>query len=297
MDTILQQQVNYNGVVASVDNLIEDWKAVQGENYLAWTIKALTLTDLTTLSGDDTASNVYRLCYRAAYPLPDNVLDRLDIPKEFRDLIHTAAVCVYPSRVHDAFQTLNDLNMIGKINIASVATGFPSGSYPLESRLAEITYAVEQGANEIDIVIDRSLVLTGQWQTLYEELVAMRKACGKAHLKSILGIGECGTFQNVYRASMIAMFAGSDFIKTSTGKEAVNATLPVGLVMIRAIQDFERMTGRKIGLKPAGGVKMVNDAIKWMVMIKKTLGNEWLSPELFRFGASGLLDDIEKQFA
>lgn len=289
--------MNYNGVVASVENLIENWKAVQGENYLAWTIKALTLTDLTTLSGDDTASNVYRLCYRAAYPLPDNVLDRFDIPKEFRDLIHTAAVCVYPSRVHDASQTLNDLNMIGKINIASVATGFPSGSYPLQTRLAEITYAVEQGANEIDIVIDRSLVLTGQWQTLYDEIVAMRKACGKAHLKSILGIGECGTFQNVYRASMIAMFAGSDFIKTSTGKEAVNATLPVGLVMIRAIQDFERMTGRKIGLKPAGGVKMVNDAIKWMVMIKKTLGNEWLSPKLFRFGASGLLDDIEKQFA
>lgn len=297
MDTILKNQVNYNAIVASVDNLIEDWKLVQDENYLAWTIKALTLTDLTTLSGDDTASNVHRLCYRAAFPLPDSVLDHQNIEKEFRDLIHTAAVCVYPSRVHDAFQSLNDLNMIGKVNIASVATGFPSGSYPLSSRLAEITYAIEQGANEIDIVIDRSLVLTGKWQTLYEELVAMRKTCGaKAHLKAILGIGECGTFQNVYRASMIAMFAGSDFIKTSTGKEAVNATLPVGLVMIRAIQDFEAITGRKIGLKPAGGVKKVDDAIKWMVMIKKTLGNEWLSPELFRFGASGLLDDIEKQF-
>lgn len=297
LDSILRNQVNYNAVVASVDNLISDWKSVQGDNYLAWTIKALTLTDLTTLSGDDTASNVHRLCYRASHPLPDSVLDRLNIEQEFRELIHTAAVCVYPSRVHDAYESLNDLYMIGEVNIASVATGFPSGSFPLHSRLAEIKYAIEQGANEIDIVIDRSLVLAGKWQTLYEELVAMREACGtKAHLKAILGIGECGTFQNVYRASMIAMFAGSDFIKTSTGKEAVNATLPVGLVMIRAIQDFEAITGRKIGLKPAGGVKKVDDAIKWMVMIKKTLGNEWLSPELFRFGASGLLDDIEKQF-
>lgn len=284
--------------MGSVDNLIHDWKSVQGDNYLAWTIKALTLTDLTTLSGDDTASNVYRLCYRASYPLPDRVFDRLNLEQDFRELIHTAAVCIYPSRVHDAFQSLSEMQMIGKVNIASVATGFPSGSYPLNSRLAEITYAIEQGANEIDIVIDRSLVLTGKWETLYEELVAMRETCGtKAHLKAILGIGECGTFQNVYRASMIAMFAGADFIKTSTGKEAVNATLPVGLVMIRAIQDFEAITGRKIGLKPAGGVKKVDDAIKWMIMIKKTLGNEWLSPELFRFGASGLLDDIEKQFA
>lgn len=284
--------------MGSVDNLIHDWKSVQGDNYLAWTIKALTLTDLTTLSGDDTASNVHRLCYRASYPLPDRVFDRLNLEQEFRELIHTAAVCIYPSRVHDAFQSLSEMQMIGKVNIASVATGFPSGSYPLNSRLAEITYAIEQGANEIDIVIDRSLVLTGKWETLYEELVAMRETCGtKAHLKAILGIGECGTFQNVYRASMIAMFAGADFIKTSTGKEAVNATLPVGLVMIRAIQDFEAITGRKIGLKPAGGVKKVDDAIKWMIMIKKTLGNEWLSPELFRFGASGLLDDIEKQFA
>ncbi|XP_063705667.1 deoxyribose-phosphate aldolase [Culicoides brevitarsis] len=297
LDSILKTQVNYNAIVASVDNLIEDWKVIQGENYLAWTIKALTLTDLTTLAGDDTASNVHRLCYRASFPLPDSVFERLQIEKEFRALIHTAAVCVYPSRVADAFHSLKELKMLGKVNIASVATGFPSGSYPLASRLAEITYAIEQGANEIDIVIDRSLVLTGQWQTLYDELVAMRQACGtKAHLKAILGIGECGTFQNVYRASMIAMFAGSDFIKTSTGKEAVNATLPVGLVMIRAIQDFEAMTGRKIGLKPAGGVKKVDDAIKWMVMIKKTLGNEWLTPEMFRFGASGLLDDIEKQF-
>lgn len=178
-----------------------------------------------------------------------------------------------------------------------MATGFPSGQYPLHSRLAEITYAIEQGATEIDIVVDRSLVLNGKWNQLYEEIVKMREACGdKAHLKTILGIGECGTMVNVYKASMVAMMAGSDFIKTSTGKEAVNATLPVGLVMIRAIQEFYRLTGKKIGLKPAGGVRTVKDAVAWMIMIKETLGEQWLTPELFRFGASGLLDDVEKQY-
>lgn len=187
--------------------------------------------------------------------------------------------------------------MADKIAIASVATGFPTGSYPLSSRLDEIRFAVESGAREIDIVIDRSLVLTGNWRQLYDEIVEMRKACGPGvHLKAILAIGECGTFRNVYIASMIAMMAGSDFIKTSTGKETVNATLPVGLLMIRAIQDFRKLTGKVIGLKPAGGVRTLDDAIKWMIMVKKTLGNEYLKPELFRFGASGLLDDIEKQF-
>lgn len=176
-----------------------------------------------------------------------------------------------------------------------VATGFPTGLYPLETRLKEITFAIDNGATEIDIVIDRSLVLTHQWKDLYEEIVAMRAACGdRAHLKTILGIGECGTMQNVYKASMIAMMAGADFIKTSTGKESVNATLPVGLCMIRAIQEFHRLTGKTIGLKPAGGVRTVDDAIKWLTLIKETLGDDYLNPELFRFGASGLLDDIEK---
>ena len=175
-----------------------------------------------------------------------------------------------------------------------MATGFPSGQYPLESRLLEIEFATKAGASEIDIVLDRSLVLTGQWDKLYDEIVAMRKACGPTvHLKAILAIGECGTMTNVYKASMVAMMAGSDFIKTSTGKEAVNATLPVGLLMIRAITDFHRKTQRKIGLKPAGGVRTLADAIAWMKMLKMTLGDDWLQPSLFRFGASGLLDDIE----
>lgn len=177
----------------------------------------------------------------------------------------------------------------------TVATGFPTGLYPLQSRLDEITYAIDNGATEIDIVIDRSLVLTHQWQKLYEEVAEMRSVCGnRAHLKTILGIGECGTMLNVYKASMICMMAGADFIKTSTGKESVNANLQVGLCMIRAIQEFKRRTGKKIGLKPAGGVRVVQDAIQWLILIKETLGDEYLQPHLFRFGASGLLDDIEK---
>lgn len=286
-------RINLRSVERSVDiltsSIIKQQSAAQ---LLQWTLKALSLTDLTTLSGDDTRANVERLCFRAAYPFPE----RLAGPKLFGK-IHTAAVCVYPSRVADARQSLKALGREGDIQIAAVATGFPSGQYPLNSRLQEIAYAIEQGATEIDIVVDRSLVLTNKWEELYSEIVQMRHACGdKVHLKTILGIGECGTMVNVYKASMVAMMAGSDFIKTSTGKEAVNATLPVGLVMIRAIQEFHRLTGKKIGLKPAGGVRTVKDSVAWMVMIEETLGSEWLTPELFRFGASGLLDDVEKQY-
>lgn len=179
-----------------------------------------------------------------------------------------------------------------------VATGFPSGQYPLKTRLQEISHAIADGATEIDIVIDRGLVLCGEWEKLYDEIVEMRNACGDTvHMKTILGVGECGSMENVYKASMVAMMAGADFIKTSTGKESVNATLPIGLVMIRAIQHFYRLTQRKIGFKPAGGVRTVKEAIAWMTLIKSTLGDEWLQPTLFRFGASGLLDDIEKVVA
>ncbi|KAL9706978.1 hypothetical protein quinque_010496 [Culex quinquefasciatus] len=285
--------VNLRSVERSVDLLTSTLiKRQSPAQLLHWTLKALSLTDLTTLSGDDTRANVERLSFRAAYPFPERLADPKDYGK-----VHTAAVCVYPSRVGDAYRALGALKRLDQIQIAAVATGFPSGQYPLHSRLAEITYAIEQGATEIDIVVDRSLVLNGKWNQLYEEIVKMREACGdKAHLKTILGIGECGTMVNVYKASMVAMMAGSDFIKTSTGKEAVNATLPVGLVMIRAIQEFYRLTGKKIGLKPAGGVRTVKDAVAWMIMIKETLGEQWLTPELFRFGASGLLDDVEKQY-
>ncbi|XP_055546654.1 deoxyribose-phosphate aldolase [Wyeomyia smithii] len=285
--------INLRSVERSVDLLTSSLiKQQSSAELLKWTLKALSLTDLTTLSGDDTRANVERLCFRAAFPFPERLTD----PKLYGS-IHTAAVCVYPSRVGDAYEALKSLGKTNDIQIAAVATGFPSGLYPLPSRLLEIKYAIKQGATEIDIVVDRSLVLRNDWSQLYNEIVQMRHACGdKAHLKTIMGIGECGTMVNVYKASMVAMMAGSDFIKTSTGKEAVNATLPVGLVMIRAIQEFYRLTGKKIGLKPAGGVRTVKDAVAWLIMIQETLGAEWLTPELFRFGASGLLDDIEKQY-
>lgn len=275
----------------TVKDLISHHK-VTGHNEFLWALKALTLTDLTTLAGDDTFANVNRLCQRAAYPFPQYYLQNLDT--ETQSKIHTAAVCVYPSRVADARKSLLTIGKDSVVPIAAVATGFPTGQYPLVSRLKEIDHAINQGAKEIDIVIDRSLALTGKWREIYDEISAMRKVCGKrAHMKTILAIGELATMENVYKASMVAMMAGSDFIKTSTGKEAVNATLPVGLVMIHAIQEYEKKTNYKIGLKPAGGVRTVKDAIAWMIMIKETLGMEWLQPELFRFGASGLLDDIE----
>ncbi|XP_058450576.1 deoxyribose-phosphate aldolase [Malaya genurostris] len=295
LDTIPLEKVyiNLRSVERSVDLLTSSLiKQQTPAQLLNWTLKALSLTDLTTLSGDDTKTNVERLCFRAAYPLSERTVN-----PNLYESIHTAAVCVYPSRVADAHESLKALGKLDKIQIAAVATGFPSGQYPLHTRLLEIQYAIEQGATEIDIVVDRGLVLQNDWEKLYNEIVQMRQACGsKAHLKTILGIGECGTMVNVYKASMVAMMAGSDFIKTSTGKEAVNATLVVGLVMIRAIQEFYRITGKKIGLKPAGGVRTVKDAVAWMIMIQETLGNAWLEPELFRFGASGLLDDVEKQY-
>lgn len=257
-------------------------------------MKALTLTDLTTLAGDDTKSNVSRLCHRAAFPFPLHLLNK-SLEKSLIENIHTAAVCVYPSRVADAYETFEQLKKENVVPIAAVATGFPTGQYSLKSRLEEIEFALASGAKEIDIVINRTLALQEKWEQVYTELVEMRKVCGdKARLKAILAIGELGTMENVYKASMVAMMAGSDFIKTSTGKESVNATIPVGLVMINAIQDFKRKTGITVGLKPAGGVRTVNEAITWMVLIKETLGMKWLSPIWFRFGASGLLDDVEK---
>lgn len=259
-----------------------------------WALRALTLTDLTTLAGDDTQSNVRRLCMRAAYPFTDSELCQLH--QDDRAKLHTAAVCVYPSRVRDAAEALGSMENGQNIQIAAVATGFPSGQYPLRCRLEEIGAAIEDEATEIDVVIDRSLVLTGQWEKLYNEIFQMRSTCGEyIHMKVILAIGECGTMDNVYKAAMVAMSAGADFIKTSTGKESVNATLPVGLVMIRAIKEYYRLTQRKIGFKPAGGVRTVREAIEWMMLIKSTLGEEWLQPSLFRFGASGLLDDIERK--
>lgn len=267
---------------------------------LQWALKVLSLIDLTTLAGDDTRSNVQRLCQQAAHPFAPDVAQHIgqqqspSSPAAASQSLHTAAVCVYPSRVADAHQMLERMSCTERIQIAAVATGFPSGQYALDSRIAEVEHAIRSGATEIDIVLDRSLVLTGQWQRLHAELLRMRQACGQsARLKAILAVGECGTLENVHRAAMVAMMAGADFVKTSTGKETVNATLPVGLVMVRAIEEFRRRTdGRCVGLKPAGGVRTVDEAVAWLRMVANTLGEEWLCAERFRFGASGLLDNV-----
>ncbi|XP_066248394.1 deoxyribose-phosphate aldolase [Euwallacea similis] len=268
-------------------------KELRDEYRVAWILKAITCIDLTTLAGDDTCSNVSRLCFKATKPIAEDLLPKFGFQYDENCPIRTAAVCVYPSRVEDVVQTLKKLGYYDKINVASVATGFPCGQTPLKTRLEEIKYAVEKGATEIDIVINRTLVLTGQWEELYREIQQMKEACCTAHLKSILATGELGTLNNVYKASLVAMMAGSDFIKTSTGKEAVNATLQFGIVMSRAIKEYHQKMGYKVGLKPAGGVRNTKDALSWLILVKEMLGDDWLTSDLFRFGASGLLGDLE----
>lgn len=263
-------------------------RSIKKEYQVAWQIKAITCIDLTTLSGDDTAGRVRRLCAKARRPLRDDILEALGLADAG---ITTGAVCVYPTMVAHAVKALEGT----KIPVASVATGFPSGLTPLPQRLAEIRYAVDQGAKEIDIVITREFVLTQNWTGLYDEIAAMREACGDAHMKAILATGDLNTLTNVYRASMVAMQAGSDFIKTSTGKEEVNATLPVSLTMVRALRDYGELTGQMVGFKPAGGLKTAKDALSWLTLMKEELGNRWLEPDLFRIGASSMLGDIERQ--
>lgn len=263
-------------------------RSIKKEYQVAWQIKAITCIDLTTLSGDDTAGRVRRLCAKARRPVRDDILEALGLADAG---ITTGAVCVYPTMVAHAVKALEGT----KIPVASVATGFPSGLTPLPQRLAEIRYAVDQGAKEIDIVITREFVLTQNWTGLYDEIAAMREACGDAHMKAILATGDLNTLTNVYRASMVAMQAGSDFIKTSTGKEEVNATLPVSLTMVRALRDYGELTGQIVGFKPAGGLKTAKDALSWLTLMKEELGNRWLEPDLFRIGASSMLGDIERQ--
>ena len=257
----------------------KDWQA-------AWLLKAITLIDLTTLSGDDTEGRVQRLCAKARQPVRADLLDALGMPG-----ITTGAVCVYHEMVPAAVRALEGTS----IPVAAVSTGFPAGLSPFPLRIAEIGESVAAGAREIDIVISRRHVLTQNWQALYDEMAEMRAACGEAHVKAILATGELGTLRNVARASLVCMMAGADFIKTSTGKESVNATLPVSLTMIRAIRAYQDRTGIKIGYKPAGGISKAQDALVYMSLMKDELGHPWLQPDLFRFGASSLLGDIERQ--
>ncbi len=262
-------------------------RSVKKEYQAAWLVKALQCIDLTTLSGDDTAGRVHRLCVKAMRPLRDDIVKGLGLP----DMPRVGAVCVYPSMVPPAVKALRGSG----IPVASVATGFPAGLTPLPMRLAEIRYAVDEGADEIDIVIHRAQVLTQDWSALYDEVAAMREACGPAHMKAILATGDLKTLRNVYKASMVTMQAGADFIKTSTGKEDVNATLPVSLTMLRALRDYGEHTGVKIGFKPAGGLKTAKDAMNWLILMKEEMGRRWLEPDLFRIGASSMLADIERQ--
>lgn len=254
----------------------------------AWLVNAIRCLDLTTLAGDDTPGNVRRLCAKAVHPLREDLEEKLGIANA--DL-HTGAVCVYHNLVPVAVEALAGSG----VPVAAVSTGFPAGQTPLATKLAEIELSTEAGAAEIDIVISRAHVLTGNWKALYNEVRSFRAASGPAHLKTIIATGELGTLRQVGMASLVCMMAGADFIKTSTGKESVNATLPVGEVMTRAIRDYRERTGYQVGLKPAGGIRTAKQAIEWEILMKEELGTEWLRPEFFRLGASSLLTDIERQ--
>jgi deoxyribose-phosphate aldolase len=263
-------------------------RTVKKEWQAAWLLRAISCMDLTTLSGDDTAERVKRLCAKAKRPLQSELVEKLGIAELN---IKVAAVCVYHTFVETAARELQGSG----IHVAAVSTGFPAGLSPLAERVAEIRRSVEAGADEIDVVITRAHVFGGEWQALYDEIATFKEACGSAHLKVILGTGDLLTLRNVSKASVVAMMAGADFIKTSTGKEATNATLPVGLIMTRAIREYFNETGMVVGFKPAGGIRTAKQSLEWLSLMKEELGAPWLQSELFRFGASGMLADIERQ--
>ncbi len=285
LDWISSIQANTSAIERRASS-IASRRSVKKQHQAAWLLQAIKCIDLTTLSGDDTAGRVKRLCAKAKNPISSKLLEDLDL-----DNITVGAVCVYHDMIEAALSKLKGTG----IPVAAVSTGFPAGLSPLPLRIAEIEYSVSAGAREIDIVISRRHVLTQNWKALYEEVKDFRKACGSAHIKTILATGELGTLRNVARASAVCMMAGADFIKTSTGKEPINATLPVSLVMVRAIREYHEKTGYKIGYKPAGGISKAKDALTYLSLIKEELGDQWLNPKLFRFGASSLLGDIERQ--
>jgi deoxyribose-phosphate aldolase len=288
LDWVYNARVNRSAVERRTATL-PGRRSIKKEWQAAWLLRAVTCLDLTTLAGDDTPGRVRRLCAKAKQPLRPDMVDALGAADQN---VTVGAVCVYPNRVRDAVEALQGTD----IPVASVATGFPAGQTPLPQRMAEIEQAIEAGAREIDIVITRPHVLTGNWKALYDEVKLFRETCGDAaHMKTILATGDLGTLKQVYQASLVAMMAGSDFIKTSTGKESVNATLEVGLVMARAIREYQARTGYKVGFKPAGGISKAKQALAWQSLMKEELGEEWLMPDLFRFGASSLLTDLERQ--
>ena len=287
LDVVRAVRVNRSAVERRAAT-IPTRRTVKKEWQAAWLLRAITLIDLTTLSGDDTPGTVRRLCAKARHPLRDDVVEALGVQNLD---IRVGAVCVYHSLVPTAVDALRGTN----IPVAAVSTGFPAGLSPLEQRIEEIGASVAAGAREIDIVITRAHVLTGNYEALYDEVKRFREACGDAHMKAILATGELATLGNVARASLVAMQAGADFIKTSTGKESVNATIPFGVVMCRMIRDYFEQTGYAIGFKPAGGIRAAKSALEYLYLMKEELGDRWLRPDLFRFGASSLLTDIERQ--
>ena len=287
LDWLDSVQMNRSALERRCETLTKR-RSIKKEWQAAWLLKSLRCMDLTTLSSDDTQDRVRRLCAKAQQPLRLELIESLGL-KTLKPRV--GAVCVYHAYVETAVDALKKTG----IPVAAVSTGFPHGLNSMPRRIEEIKDSVAAGAKEIDIVITRAHVFSGNWKALYAEISTFRKACGDAHLKTILGTGELGTFRNVAKASLVCMMAGADFIKTSTGKESVNATLPVSLVMLRMIREYFENTGFYIGFKPAGGIRTAKQSLDWLVMMKEELGREWLEPDLFRFGASGLLTDIERQ--
>ena len=287
LDWVDAVQVNRSAVERRCSSLMKR-RSIKKEWQAAWLLKAIRCMDLTTLSSDDTPDRVRRLCSKALRPLKQELTNDLGITSLN---LTVGAVCVYHALVETAAKALKGSN----IPVAAVSTGFPHGLSPLPRRIEEIRDSVSAGALEIDIVITRAHVFSGNWEALYQEIKSFREACGDSHLKTILGTGELGSLRNVAKASLVCMMAGADFIKTSTGKEPQNATLPVSLVMLRMIRDYHQKTGHKVGFKPAGGIRTAKQALEWQILMNEELGREWLEPELFRFGASGLLTDIERQ--
>jgi len=280
-------QMNRSAIERRCETLIKR-RSIKKEWQAAWLLKSISCMDLTTLSSDDTSERVRRLCSKAQRPISPELIEKLGV-KKLKPRV--GAVCVYHAYVQTAIDALKNTG----IPVAAVSTGFPHGLISISRRIQEIKDSVASGADEIDVVITRAHVFSGNWEALYDEICAFRKACGNAHLKTILGTGELGNFRNIAKASLVCMMAGADFVKTSTGKEKINANLPVSLVMLRMIREYFYFTGFYIGFKPAGGINKAKQSIDWLILMKEELGREWLEPNLFRFGASGLLTDIERQ--
>ena len=287
LDWVRRVRVNRSAAERRAASLVRR-RSVKAAWQAGWLLRAIALTDLTTLAGDDTPGRVRRLCGKARRPVRADVLDALGVSAQD---VAAAAACVHPTMTSTARDALEG----SSVKVAAVAAGFPAGLSPFGMRVEEVRAVVADGAQEVDIVIARSAVLAGDWGRLWREVAAFREACGDAHLKVILATGELGTLAKVAQAALVAMMAGADFVKTSTGKETVNATLPVGLVMARSVREYFRTTGHRVGLKAAGGLRTARDALAWLVLVKEELGDAWMVPDLFRIGASSLLADVERQ--